>query len=62
VYLRERKAKAVKLLISYDLCATDIIKELEYPDWKMLYEWYVQYPERTKDRNRMGIKSKEVFP
>jgi len=43
MYSYEDRIKAVELYIQYDLCAADTVRELGYPDRKMLARWYKEY-------------------
>ena len=45
MYSYEDCIKAVKLYIKYDLSAADTIRELGYPDYKTLVQWYKEYQE-----------------
>jgi transposase-like protein len=43
MYSYEEKIKAVKLLIKYDRCYAQVMREFGYPDRKSLMAWYKQY-------------------
>ena len=43
MYSYEEKIKAVKLLIKYDKCYSQVMRELSYQDRKSLMAWYKQY-------------------
>ena len=43
MYSYEEKIKAVKLLIKYDKCYAQVMRELGYLDRKSLTAWYKQY-------------------
>ena len=45
MYSYEDRIKAVELYIKYDLCAADTVRELGYPNRKMLLRWYKEYQE-----------------
>jgi transposase-like protein len=45
MYSYEDRIKAVELYIKYDLCAADTVRELGYPNRKMLVRWYKEYQE-----------------
>ena len=45
MYSYEERMKAAKLYIKYDFCAADTVRELGYPDRKMLVRWYKEYQE-----------------
>ena len=45
MYSYEDRIKAVKLYVKYDLSAADTIRELGYPDYKTLVQWYKEYQE-----------------
>jgi hypothetical protein len=47
--------KAVKLYVKYDLCAADTVRELGYPNRKMLVRRYKEYKE-TGDLHKQYIK------
>ena len=40
MYSREKRMKAIELYIKYDRCTADVVRELGYPDRKMLPKWY----------------------
>lgn len=39
----EERAKAVKLLIKYDLSYADVIRVLDYPTSGVLQNWYTEH-------------------
>lgn len=43
MYSRKEREKAIKLLIKYDRCVTQVIHELGYPTRQSLYSWYKDY-------------------
>jgi transposase-like protein len=43
MYSYEDRMKAVELYIKYDLSAAATIRELGYPNRKMLARWYKEY-------------------
>lgn len=43
MYSYEERMNAVKLLIKYDLSYADTVRELGYPDRRMLRRWYEEY-------------------
>ena len=43
MYSYEERMKAVKLLMKYDLSYADTVRELGYPDRRMLRRWYEEY-------------------
>ena len=45
MYSYEDRIKAVELYVKYDLSAADTIRELGYPDYKTLVQWYKEYQE-----------------
>ena len=55
MYSYEDRIKAVELYIKYDLCAADTVRELGYPNRKMLVRWYKEYQE-TGDLHKKFIK------
>lgn len=55
MYSYEDRMKAVKLYIKYDLSAADTIRELGYPNRKMIVRWYKEYRE-TGDLHEQYIK------
>jgi putative transposase len=55
MYSYEDRMRAVKLYIKYDLCAADTVRELGYPNRKMLVRWYKEYKE-TGDLHKKFIK------
>jgi len=55
MYSFEDRIKAVELYIKYDLCAADTVRELGYPNRKMLVRWYKEYQE-TGDLHKKFIK------
>jgi len=56
MYSYEERIKAVKLYIQYDLSAAATIRELGYPNRKMLVRWYREYLEKG-DLHKRYIKS-----
>ena len=61
MYSYEERMKAVKLYIKYDFCAADSVRELGYPDRKMLVRWYKEYQE-TGDLHRQYSKEHRYTP
>ena len=61
MYSYEDRMKAVKLYIKYDFSATDTIRELGYPNRKMLVRWYKEYKE-TGDLHKQYIKCPKYTP
>jgi len=55
MYSYEERMKAVKLYVKYDLCAADTVRELGYPNRKMLVRRYKEYKE-TGDLHKQYIK------
>ena len=55
MYSYKDRLKAVKLYIKYDLCAADTVRELGYPDRKMLIRWYKEY-QRTGGLHKQFAK------
>lgn len=47
MYSYEDRLKAVNLYIKYDLSAADTVRELGYPNYKMLLRWYKKFQEYT---------------
>lgn len=45
MYSYEDRMRAVKLYIKYDFSAADTIRELGYPNSKMIVRWYKEYRE-----------------
>jgi len=45
MYSYEDRIKAVELYVKYDLSAADTIRELGYPDYKTLVQWYKEHQE-----------------
>ena len=39
----EERVKAINLLIQYDMCYKDVMRELGYPSDKALRNWYAEY-------------------
>lgn len=58
MYSYEDRKKAVELYIKYDLCAADTVRELGYPDRKMLVRWYKEYLQTGRLHERSKKKSK----
>lgn len=56
MYSYQDRLKAVRLYIKYDLCAADTVRELGYPDRKMLVRWYKEYQE-TGGLHKQFVKS-----
>jgi transposase-like protein len=58
MYTREQKIKAINLYIKYDHSITAVIRELGYPSYKMMYNWYKRYLEEKETgvvwKNRAG--------
>lgn len=54
MYSYEDRIKAVELYIKYDLCAADTVRELGYPNRKMLVRWYKEYQE-TGDLHKNSL-------
>ncbi|NLM26831.1 MAG: IS3 family transposase [Clostridiaceae bacterium] len=61
MYSYEDRMKAVKLYIKYDFSAADTIRELGYPNRKMLVRWYKEYKE-TGDLHKQYIKRPKYTP
>ena len=55
MYSHEDRMKAVKLLIKYDISYADTVRELGYPDRRMLRRWYEEYQEKG-DLHKKYIK------
>jgi putative transposase len=55
MYSYKDRIKAVKLYIKYDLSIADTVRELGYPNRKMLVRWYKEYKE-TGDLHKQYIK------
>jgi putative transposase len=53
--------KAMELYIKYDLSATAVIRELGYPNRKMLARWYKEYKE-TGDLHKQYNKKAKYTP
>jgi len=47
----EERIKAVKLLIQYDMCHADVVRELGYPSKGSLRDWYREYKESDNLHN-----------
>lgn len=58
MYSYEDRKKAVELYIKYDLCAANTVRELGYPDRKMLVRWYKEYLKTGRLHERSKKKSK----
>ena len=43
MYSKEERKRAIDLLLKYDLCFSDTIAELGYPDYSSLRQWYADY-------------------
>lgn len=43
MYSKEEHKRAIDLLLKYDLCFSDTIAELGYPDYSSLRQWYADY-------------------
>lgn len=43
MYSREERIKAIELFIKYDRNATDVVRELGYPNFRSLKNWYRDY-------------------
>ena len=55
MYSYEDRLRAVRLYIKYDFCPSDTVRELGYPNRKMLVRWYKEYLE-TGDLHNKYIK------
>ena len=55
MYSYEDRMKAVKLYIKYDLSAADTVRELGYPNRKMLVQWYKEY-QKTEELHKQYNK------
>lgn len=58
MYSYEDRKKAVELYIKYDRSAASTVRELGYPDRKMLAHWYKEYIETGELHERSRKKSK----
>jgi len=58
MYSYEDRKKAVELYVKYDLCAANTVRELGYPDRKMLVRWYKEYLKTGRLHERSKKKSK----
>ena len=58
MYSYEDRIKAVELYIKYDLCAADTVRELGYPNRKLLVRWYKEYVETGQLHERSNKTSK----
>ena len=45
MYSYQDRIRAVNLYIKYDLSAADTARKLEYPDRRILVQWYKEYQE-----------------
>jgi putative transposase len=61
MYSYEDRMKAVELYIKYDLSAAATIRELGYPNRKMLARWYKEYKE-TGDLHKHYNKKAKYTP
>lgn len=61
MYSYEEKIKAVKLLIKYEKCYAQVMRELGYPDRKSLMAWYKQYL-RWYSEKRIKISLRGMSP
>jgi len=48
MYSRELRMRAIELYIKYEKSPADVIRELGYPDRKMLGKWYKMYLEKQE--------------
>ena len=48
MYSREKRMRAIELYIKYEKSPADVIRELGYPDRKMLGKWYKMYLEEQE--------------
>ena len=61
MYSHEDRMKAVELYIKYDLSIADTVRELGYPNRKMLVRWYKEYQE-TGELHRQYKKQPRYTP
>jgi transposase-like protein len=61
MYSYEDRMKAVKLYIKYDFSAADTVRELGYPNRKMLVRWYEEY-QGTGELHRQYSKQPRYTP
>lgn len=48
MYSKELRMRAIELYIKYEKSPGDVIRELGYPDRKMLCKWYKMYLEKQE--------------
>lgn len=58
MYSYEDRKKAVELYIKYDLCAASTVRELGYPNRRMLVCWYNEYVQTGRLHERYKKKSR----
>jgi len=61
MYSYEEREKAVELYIKFDKSASAVVRELGYPDIKMLKVWYREHLESgdLHKKNRLGYTSEQ---
>ncbi len=49
MYSREERNRAIHLYLKYDKCIADVIRELGYPNYRTLKNWYAEYQQQLID-------------